>query len=72
MQSTVMKFIVDTYVRFGNRTALEDMRAHREALINKLKALADPHDPRYPVALLEEDIALIEAGLAKLNPAVAA
>ena len=37
MQS-VMKAIVDTYVRFGNRTALEDLRAHREGLITELKA----------------------------------
>ena len=41
MQS-VMKFIVDTYVRFGNQTALEDLRAHRNGLITELKALADP------------------------------
>jgi len=71
MQS-VMKFIVDTYVRFGNRTALEDLRAHREGLITELKALADPCDPRYPLAKLEHDIVLIEAGLTKLNTAATA
>jgi hypothetical protein len=38
MQS-VMKFIVDTYVGFGNRTALEDLRAHRAGFITELKAL---------------------------------
>ena len=68
MQS-VMKAIVDTYVRFGNRTALEDLRAHREGLITELKALADPYDPRYPLAKLEDDIALVEAGPAKLDTA---
>jgi len=68
MQS-VMKAIVDTYVRFGNRTALEDLRAHREGLITELKALADPYNPRYPLVKLEDDIALIEAGLTKLNTA---
>ena len=72
MQSTVMKFIVDTYVRYGNRRALEDLRAHRDGLITKLKVLADPYDPKYPLAKLEDDIALIEAGLAKLNTAATA
>ena len=50
-------------MRFGNRTALEDLRAQRERLIAELKALADPYDPRYPLAKLEDDIALIEADL---------
>jgi len=37
--------------------------------ITELKALADPYNPRYPLVKLEDDIALIEAGLTKLNTA---
>jgi hypothetical protein len=72
MQSAAMESVIDTYVRYGNRRALEDLRAHRGRLIAELKALAGPYDPSYPVAQLEDDIALIEAGLARLNTAAAA
>ena len=73
MQSEVMKSIIDTYVRYGNRTALEGLRAHRGGLLTYLKALAaGPYDTSNAVAQLEDDIALIEAGLAKLNTAAAA
>jgi hypothetical protein len=59
--------IVDVYVRYGNRRALEDLLAHRKRLIVGLKGLAFNYDTSKPVAQCEEEVALIEAGLVKLN-----
>jgi hypothetical protein len=67
-----MRSIVDIYVRRGNRKALNDLKASRERLIVGLKTLGGPYDPSKVVAQLEGDIALIEAGLAKLDNVAAA
>jgi hypothetical protein len=64
--------IVDIYVRLGNREALNELRAGRERLIVGLKKLSGSYDPSKMVAQFTEDIALIEAGLAKLDRAAAA
>jgi hypothetical protein len=63
--------IVGTYVRFGNRKALGDLRASRERLLAGLKTLGGGYDPSKVIAQFEDDIAFIEAGLAKLNNATA-
>ena len=72
MQPAAMRNIVDTYVRYGNRKALDELRAHRERLIAGLKTLTGPYDISKPIALIEDEIAVIEAGLAKLDSAAAA
>jgi hypothetical protein len=64
--------IVDIYVRLGNREALNELRASRERLIVGLKTLGGPYDPSKIVVQFTDDIALIEAGLAKLDRATAA
>ena len=55
----VMRNIVDTYVRHGNRPALDGLRVNR-------------CDPSKVIAQCEDELALIEAGLATLDKAAAA
>ena len=64
--------IVDAYVSLRNRKALDDLRAHRGRLIAELRLLSGGYDTSKPVALIQDEIAIIEAGLAKLNTAAAA
>jgi hypothetical protein len=64
--------IVDVYERYRNRRALDELRAHRVSLLADLKTLTGPFDVSKPIAELEDEIAIIEAGLAKLNTAAAA
>ena len=74
MDYPAIRTIVDVHVRYGNRRALEELRAHRGRLITGLKAFGRqrPYDTRKPIAQIEDEIAVIEAGLAKLKPATAA
>ena len=72
MQPAAMRNIVDTYVRYGNRKALDDLRAHRGRLIAGLKALTGTYDVSKPIAQMEDEIAIIEAGISKLNTAAPA
>jgi hypothetical protein len=64
-----IRTIVDTYVRLGNRRALDDLRASRKRLIAGLMTLGGGYDPSKVIAQFADEIALIEAGLAKLNRA---
>ena len=66
----VMRNIVDTCVRCGNRRALDGLRANRKGLIAVLTMLRG--DPSKVVAQCEDELALIEAGLATLDKAAAA
>ena len=60
--------IVDVYVRYGNRKALDNLRAHRGGLIRELWAvMTGPYDVSSAIAELENHIAVIEAGIANLN-----
>jgi hypothetical protein len=64
--------IVAAYVRLRNRKALEDLRAHRGRLTAELKLLPSPYDAIKTIAQLDNEIAIIEAGLSLLNTAAAA
>jgi len=66
----VMRNIVDTCVRCGNRRALDGLRANRKDLIAVLTMLRG--NPSKVVAQCEDELALIEAGLATLDRAAAA
>ena len=66
----VMRNIVDTCVRCGNRRALDGLRANRKGLIAVLTMLRG--DPSKVVAQCEDELALIETGLATLDKAAAA
>jgi hypothetical protein len=71
MDYLATRTIVDMHVRCGNRRALEDLRAHRGRLMDGLKAFGRqrPYDIRKPIAQIEDEIAVIDAGLGKLRPA---
>jgi hypothetical protein len=72
MEPLAIRSIVDANVRLHNRGALDDLRAHRGRLIAELKSLAGAYDTSKPIAQIQDEIAIIEAGLAKLNTAAAA
>ena len=67
-----IRSIVHEYVRLRDRKALDDLRAHRRRLIAELRLLSWGYDMSKPTAQLQDEIAIIDAGLAKLNTAAAA
>ncbi len=62
--------IVDTYVRLKNRRGLEGLMMHRQRLAVDLKARSG-YDFSLPIRAIEEEIAIIEAGLSRLRSAEA-
>lgn len=64
--SSAIELIVDGYARLGDRQSLETLRMQRRRLAVDLKAMAG-FDCRSSIALLEQDIAAIEAGLETLS-----
>ena len=67
-----IRSIVHAYVRLRDRKALDDLRAHRRRLIAELRLLSGGYDASKPIALIQDEIVIIEAGLAKLNTVAAA
>ena len=60
--------IVEAYVRLGNRARLEDLRLHRQKLMVDLQGRAVAgYDISRPLEQVKEDLAAVEAGLARLN-----
>jgi hypothetical protein len=64
--------IVAAYVRLRNRKALDDLRAHWGRLTAELKSLPGPYDASKVIAQLDNEIAIIDAGLSLLDTAAAA
>lgn len=60
--------IVETYVRLKNRRALEGLMMHRQRLAVDLKGRSG-YDFSSPIQQIDEEIAVIEAGLARLRSA---
>ena len=60
--------IVDTYVQLNDRHALGELRTYRQKLAVLLKAQTGLNFSLL-IGQINEEIALIEAGLARLNPA---
>jgi hypothetical protein len=58
--------IVDAYVRVKNRRAIEDLRLHRQRLAVDLKHRTG-YDFSLPIGQIDEEIAVIEAGIERLN-----
>jgi hypothetical protein len=58
--------IVDAYVRLNDRQALEDLKMHRRRLAVDLKSKMGL-DPSLPIRQIDEEIAVIEAGLERLS-----
>ncbi|MET4220757.1 hypothetical protein ABIB06_006382 [Bradyrhizobium sp. LB8.2] len=63
-----IELIVDGYVSLNDRRALDDLRMQRRKLAVDLKALTG-FDCRTTIQQIEEDIDVIEAGLARLDGA---
>jgi hypothetical protein len=64
--STAIGQIVDAYVWLNNRRALEDLRMHRQRLAVGLKSRTG-FDFSLLIGQMEEEIAVIEAGIERLN-----
>jgi len=63
-----IKQIVDAYVRLQNWNALEDLRTLRQVLLSDLKGRSDSaYDVNGAVRQLDDELAVIEAGLQKLS-----
>lgn len=63
-----IELIVDGYVSLNDRRALDDLRMQRRKLAVDLKART-AFDYRTTIQQIEEDIIVIEAGLAQLDGA---
>ncbi len=59
--------IVDAYVHLNNRQALEGLKTHRERLAADLKGRTGWFDYSALIGQIEQEIAVVEAGLVRLN-----
>jgi hypothetical protein len=61
--------IIDVYVRYNNRTALDNLKLHRQKLLIDIKARPpSAYDWSWITSEIEEEVALINAGLDRLPP----
>jgi hypothetical protein len=58
--------IVETYVRLKNRRGLDQLMMHRQRLAIDLKSRSG-YDFSLPISQVDEEIAIIEAGLSRLK-----
>lgn len=62
-----MELIVASYVKVRDRRALTDLLAHRRKVLAQLQGVSGIN-PQNAVAAIQEELALIEAGLEELKP----
>ena len=62
-----MELIVASYVKVRDRRALVDLLTHRRKVLAQLQAVSGIN-PQNEVAAIQEELALIEAGLEELKP----
>lgn len=65
---SAIELIVDGYASLNDRRALDDLRMQRQKLAMDLKARTG-FDGRTTIQQIEEDINMIETGLAQLDGA---
>jgi hypothetical protein len=65
--SSAMTQIVNGYVKLRNRAALEELQRHRQKLIETLQSLGGPFDVASPIKQNQDELTIIEAGLARLS-----
>lgn len=58
--------IVDAHVRLKNRRGLDELMMHRQRLAVDLKSRSGNYDYSLLIGKIDEEIAIIEAGLARL------
>jgi len=64
--SSAIEQIVDAYVRLKNRRGLDALMMHRQRLAVDLKSKSG-YDFSLPIGKIDEEIAIIEAGLSRLK-----
>ncbi|UPK41051.1 hypothetical protein IVB18_49255 (plasmid) [Bradyrhizobium sp. 186] len=62
-----MEMIVASYVKVRDRRALADLLAHRRKVLAQLQAVSGIN-PQNAVKAIQEELALIEAGLEEIKP----
>ncbi len=62
-----MELIVAGYVKVRDRRALVDLLAHRRKMLAELQAVSGIN-PENAVRAIQEELAMIEAGLEELKP----
>ncbi|EIG61403.1 hypothetical protein [Bradyrhizobium sp. WSM1253] len=65
--SKAMELIVAGYVKVRDRRALTDLLAHRRKVLAQLQAVSGI-SPENAVRAIQDELALIEAGLEELKP----
>lgn len=65
--SLSVELIVEGYVKLSDRDALQDILAHRQGLLRQLVTVTGI-DPAQAIAQVNQEITIIEAGLATLAP----
>jgi hypothetical protein len=59
--------IVDAYVKLDDRRPLEELRVHRRNLVATLQSLEGPFDPASAIKQNQDELVIIEAGIARLG-----
>ena len=71
--SEAMRLIVDGYVKLGARKELDDLKAHHCRMANELKSRrGGVFDLSSSIKQLDDELAVIQEGLAKLGTRAAA
>lgn len=65
--SNAIEQIVDAYVRLKNRRGLDELMMHRQRLAVDLKSRSGAYDFSLPIGKIDEEIAIIEKGLSRLQ-----
>jgi hypothetical protein len=65
--SDAMIRIVDAYVKLQDRRALEQLQIHRRKVLDTLQSLPGPFDAAKPIKQNEDELMIIEAGIARLG-----
>lgn len=66
LMPSAIEQIVDIYVRLKNRRGLDELMMHRQRLAVDLKSRSG-YDFSLPIGQIDEEIAMIEAGLSRLK-----
>ncbi|MBM7482651.1 hypothetical protein ACVWWI_004036 [Bradyrhizobium sp. USDA 3686] len=65
--SKAMELIIVGYVRGKDRRALAELLAHRRKMLGELQAISGI-DPVNAIRAVQDELAIIEAGLEELKP----
>ena len=60
--------IVDAYVRYSNRRAIDQLKRHRQKILLDIRMRSRDYDWSLLTSTIEEELAVINAGLDRLQP----